>query len=152
MTRANAAVITALQSALAAEDATIFGYGVAGAFLTGARQARAVAYWDQHRAARDLLTAMLRARGAQPVAAGASYRLPFPVHTTAAATALATYLEDSLAAAYLGLVAADDPATREAGALAVRECAVRAATWRGASVAFPGLPARAIRAPARSPG
>lgn len=145
MTRASTAVITALRAALAAEHATIFGYGVAGAFLTGARQAKAIAYWDQHRTARDTLAAMLRARGAQPVAAGATYRLPFPVHTAAAATTLATYLEDGLATVYLGLVAVSDVATREAGALAVRQCAVRATTWRGASVAFPGLPAHASR-------
>lgn len=142
MTRPGRAAIAALQAALAAEDAAIFGYGVAGAFLTGARQATAVAYWDQHRAARDTLTAMLRADGVQPVAADAAYRLPFAVHTAAEAAALATYLEDGLATAYLSLVGAGDTATREAAALALRQCAVRAATWRGASVAFPGLPAR----------
>jgi hypothetical protein len=140
---ASPAVIAALQAVLAAENAAIFGYGVAGAFMTGARQSTAVAYWNEHRSARDALAGMLRARGAQPVAAQAAYRLPFAVHTATTAVALAIYLEDGLATAYLGMVAVRDPATRQAGALAMQQCAVRAATWRSTCVAFPGLPARA---------
>ena len=38
---ANTGVVAALRAALAAENAAIFGYGVAGAHLTGSRQAAA---------------------------------------------------------------------------------------------------------------
>ncbi len=144
---ANAAGITALQAVLAAENAAIFGYGVAGAHLTGRRQATATAYWNDHRSARDTLAAMLRASGQQPVAADDAYRLPFGVHTATEAVSLAVFLEDGVTTAYLGLVAAGDAGLRAFGALAMQDSAVRAAFWRGASVAFPGIPAAALTPP-----
>ena len=98
------AAVAALQAALAAENSAVYGYGVAGAHLAGARRADAVRNWVAHQNARDALTAMLAARGAQPVAAAAAYELPFDVHSATAAVALATLLEDRLSAAYLGLV------------------------------------------------
>jgi Domain of unknown function (DUF4439) len=136
---ADRATIAALQQALAAEDSAIYGYGVAGAHLTGARRAAAARTWVGHQNARDALTAMLAARGAQPVAAAAVYQLPFAVHGATAAVALMTLLEDRLSAAYLGLVGLADPALRAFGARAVRGAALRAATWRRGTMAFPGL-------------
>jgi len=133
------AAVAALQAALAAENSAVYGYGVAGAHLAGARRAAAVRNWVAHQNARDTLTAMLAARGAQPVAAAAAYELPFDVHGAAAAVALATLLEDRLSAAYLGLVGLSDPALRAFGARAVRVAALRAAAWRGSTLAFPGL-------------
>jgi hypothetical protein len=133
------AAAAALQAALAAENSAVYGYGVAGAHLAGARRTAAVRDWVAHQSARDALTAMLAARGAQPVAAAAAYELPFDVHTAAAAVALATVLEDRLTAAYLGLVGLSDPALRAFGARAVRAAALRAAAWRGSTLAFPGL-------------
>jgi len=130
----------ALQSVLAAENAAIFGYGVAGAYLAGARQGTATAFWNDHRSASDTLAAMLRARGTQPVAADDAYKMPFPVHTSGEAVALATFLEDGVTTAYLGLVAAGDAGLRRFGARAMQDCAVRAAFWRGSSLAFPGFP------------
>ena len=59
-----------LQAALAAEDAAIFGYGVAGAHLSGSRMSAAETYWTTHNKARDTLTAMIAALGATPGAAG----------------------------------------------------------------------------------
>jgi len=135
----------ALQAALAAENSAVYGYGVAGAHLAGARRAAAVRNWVAHQNARDALTAMLAARGAQPVAAAAAYELPFDVHNAAAAVALATVLEDRLSAAYLGLVALSDPVLRAFGARAVRAAALRATTWRGSTLAFPGLDVPAPR-------
>jgi hypothetical protein len=141
------AAVAALQAALAAENSAVYGYGVAGAHLAGARRAAAVRNWVAHQNARDTLTAMLAARGAQPVAAAAAYELPFDVHNAAAAVALATLLEDRLSAAYLGLVGLSDPALRAFGARAVRAAALRAATWRGSTLAFPGLDVPALRRP-----
>ena len=79
--------VAALQAALAAENAAIFGYGVAGAHLTGNSQATAGQDWTGHNQSRDTLTAMISSLGAGPVAAQASYRLPFRVHDAASAMA-----------------------------------------------------------------
>jgi hypothetical protein len=136
--------LPALQAALAAEDAAIFGYGVAGAHLAGSRQAAAEQDWTGHNRARDNLAAMISRLGAAPVAAQAFYQLPFPVRDAASALALAAYLEDGVTRAYLGLVAVADPALREFGAVAMQGCAERAAYWRGSTQAFPGLPASAL--------
>jgi hypothetical protein len=131
--------LPALQAALAAEDAAIFGYGVAGAHLSGSRKAAAEQDWTEHNEARDRLTAMISALGATPVAAQAFYRLPFEVTDAASAAKLAAYLEEGVTRAYLGLVAVSDRRLRAFGALAMQGPAERAAFWRGTTEAFPGL-------------
>lgn len=141
------AAIAALQAALAAENSAVYGYGVAGAHLAGVKRAAAVRNWVAHQNARDALTAMLAARGAQPVAAAAAYELPFGVHNAATAAALATVLEDRVSAAYLGLVGLTDAALRAFGARAVAAAALRATAWRGSTLAFPGLDVPAPRQP-----
>ncbi|HEV2375203.1 MAG TPA: ferritin-like domain-containing protein [Streptosporangiaceae bacterium] len=133
------AVTQALQATLSAEYAAIFGYGVAGAHLAGTQFAAAQRDWAAHEAARDTVTALLAAHGAQPAAAAAAYGLPFPVHNGREAMALAAFLEDRVAAAYLSLVALDDPQLRAFGATGLQAAATRAAGWRGTTLAFPGL-------------
>ncbi len=139
----------ALQSALAAVNAAIYGYGVAGAHLGAAARDLALRDWTTHQVARDRLEAMLTSLGVKPVAAQPAYRLPFPVHGARAAISLAGYLENRLAAAYLGIVALDDPRLRAWGAAQARACALRATTWLGRTVAFPGLSSAAGPAAAR---
>jgi len=129
----------ALRAALAAEDAAIFGYGVAGAHLTGSRQNAAEQDWTAHNEARDALATMISRLGASPVAAQAFYQLPFRVHDVTSAMALAAYLEDGVTRAYLGLVAVSDQRLRDFGARAMQGSAGRAAYWRGRTQAFPGL-------------
>jgi hypothetical protein len=136
--------IQALQAALAGEDAAIYGYGVAGAYLAGNSQAAATADWLAHQVARDRLEAMLRSLGAEPTASAVAYQLPARVHGAAGAAALAVVLEDRMATAYLGLVALSSTAIREYGAQQVRACALRAAAWRGTTVAFPGMTGTAL--------
>jgi Domain of unknown function (DUF4439) len=131
--------VRALQAALDAENAAVYGYGAVGAHLTGAMQKAAVRYWVAHQMARDTLAAMVTALGAQPVAAAAAYQLPFPVHDEQAAVMLAALLEDRVATAYLGLVALSDARLRMFGARALQSAALRATSWRGQSLAFPGL-------------
>jgi Domain of unknown function (DUF4439) len=131
--------VSALQAALAAEDAAIFGYAVAGAHLTGSTQAAAEQYWTGHNEARDALAGTIAGLGAVPVAAQAFYQLPFPVHSATSAMALAAYLEDGLTRAYLGIVAVTDRRLRTFGALRMQGSAQRAAFWRGSTQAFPGL-------------
>lgn len=133
--------VAALQSALAAENAAIFGYGVAGAHLSGSARSAAEQYWTGHTEARDTLTSMISALGATPAAAQVFYQLPFTVHDAATAAMLAADLEDGVTKAYLGLVAVSDMRLRTFGALAMQSSAKRAAFWRGSTVAFPGLAA-----------
>jgi Domain of unknown function (DUF4439) len=59
--------------------------------------------------------------------------------------ALAVILEDRVARAYLALVALRYDALRLFGARQVRAAALRAAAWRGSTVAFPGLPGTSLR-------
>jgi hypothetical protein len=141
--------VATMQAALAAEDAAIFGYGVAGAHLTGSRQETAEQDWTGHNEARDNLATMISRLGAAPVAAQAFYQLPFPVHDAASAMALAAYLEDGVTRAYLGVVAVSDRRLRDFGALAMQSSAKRAFYWRGSTQAFPGL---AGNAPSPKPG
>lgn len=129
----------ALQTALAAENAAIFGYGVAGARLSGSRQSTAGQYWTGHNEARDTLTAMISALGATPAPAQAFYQLPFAVTNATTAAALAAYLEDGVTRAYLGVVAVSQTKLRTFGATAMQAAAQRAAFWRGSTQAFPGL-------------
>ncbi|HEY7262436.1 MAG TPA: ferritin-like domain-containing protein [Trebonia sp.] len=131
--------LQALQTALAAEHAAVYGYGVAGAMLTGHDQAKARTDWTAHQEARDTLHAMIVKLGATPVAASAAYKLPFAVHDARSARRLAAALEDGVTQAYLGLVAATDMTLRAFGALAMQPPANRAADWRGSTVAFPGM-------------
>jgi hypothetical protein len=137
--------VAALQAALAAEHAAVYGYGVAGAHLHGRRRAAATADWVAHQQARDELSALLRSRAVQPVPAAVAYQLPEPVRSTRTAVALAVHLEDHVAAAYAGLVAVRDAAVRALGAGQLRASALRAAYWRGGSVAFPGLQEAQLR-------
>jgi hypothetical protein len=132
--------LQALQDALAAENAAIYGYGVAGAMLSGEDQASALTDWRLHQEARDTLQAMITKLGATPVAASAVYRLPFPVRDAHSARRLAATLEEGVTRAYLGLVAVSDGVLRTFGALAMQAPARRAAAWRGSTVAFPGMP------------
>ncbi len=139
MAAGSVTAVQALQAALAAEEAAIFGYGVAGAHLSGNRKSAAEQDWTRHNEARDTLTAMISALGATPAAAQAFYQLPFDVHDAASAAKLAAYLEDGVTRAYLGIVAVSDRRLRTFGALAMQSPAERAAFWRGSTEAFPGL-------------
>jgi hypothetical protein len=138
--------LAALQAALAAEHAAVYGYGVVGGRIHEGRRAEARAAYDAHRARRDALAREVRDLGAEPVAANAAYALPFPVPDSAAAVRLAAELEERVAGVYSDLVRASGDARRRAAAGALREAAVRAVRWRGGSVAFPGLAERADKA------
>lgn len=134
------AEVQALQAALAAEHAAVYGYGVAGALLSGTEQAMALTDWKAHQEARDTLEAMIVKLGATPVAASAAYKLPFTVRDARSARLLAATLEDGVTQAYLGVVAVTNQTLRAFGALAMLPPANRSAAWRGSTVAFPGMP------------
>ncbi len=134
------AILAALQAALAAENAAIYGYGVAGAHMTGT-YSEAYADSIQHEVARDKLVTLIAQFGGQPRPAAVAYRLPITVRTPGDAVALAASLERQVAAAYLGLVAVPDDTLRTFAAGQMQDAAVRAVRWTGTSQAFPGLSA-----------
>lgn len=138
-----AAELAALQTALEAEHAAIYGYGVVGARVGDDRRKEAQRGYDAHRALRDELSRRITGLGGTPRAAAAAYALPFPVPDAAAAVRLAAELEDRVAAVHADLVRACSGARRRSAAGSLREAAVRAVHWRGSGVAFPGLGERA---------
>lgn len=131
--------LAAVQAALAAEHAAVYGYGVVGGRISEQRRTEARQAHAAHRAHRDTLWRTVRELGGRPEPAAAAYALPFEVPDGAAAVRLAAELEDRVAAVYVDLVAASEGARRRDAAAALREAAVRAARWKGGSVAFPGL-------------
>ncbi|MDP9394126.1 MAG: ferritin-like domain-containing protein [Actinomycetota bacterium] len=133
--------LDALQLALAAEHAAAYAYGVVGARLAEPERTRALSSYAGHLARRDRLADLVRDLGATPVAAAAGYDVP-ELETAAAARRLAATVEDRVAATYADAVAATSGRTREMTVLGLTEAAVRAASWRGRTVAFPGLPER----------
>jgi Domain of unknown function (DUF4439) len=140
-------VVAALQAVLAAEQAVSYGYGIVGAHLPqgSALQTRAGNYWLVHLRLRDKLSALIRARGGQPVPAAVAYELPLHVQSAAEARTLAALLEDRVAQAYLSMVVLPEEGLRSFAALQVRAAALRAEAWRGSTRAFPGLPGSSLR-------
>ncbi|MGV9317028.1 ferritin-like domain-containing protein [Streptomyces sp. NPDC003691] len=134
--------LAAVQAALAAEHAAVYGYGVVGARIGTDRRAEARQAHSAHRARRDALVRAVRDLGGTPVAAAPGYALPFPVPDSAAAVRLAAHLEDRIAGACSDLVRAAQGPLRTDAAAALREAAVRSVRWRGSGVAFPGLAER----------
>ena len=149
--RTEDAELKALQAALAAEHAAVYGYGVVGGRIGEARRADARSAYDAHRARRDELARAVRDLGGTPEAASAAYVLPFPVTDTAAAIRFAAELEERVADVYSDLVRAATGDRRRMAAGALREAAVRAVRWSGESVAFPGLAERAGTPSATAP-
>ncbi|WP_328501410.1 ferritin-like domain-containing protein [Streptomyces sp. NBC_00457] len=151
MSEAKDADLKALQAALAAEHAAVYGYGVVGGRIDEGRRTEARAAYDAHRARRDALARAVRDLGGTPVAAAAGYALPFAVPDSSAAVRLAAELEDRVAGVYSDLVRATDGTRRRTAAEALREAAVRAVRWRGESVAFPGLAERTTATASATP-
>ncbi|MGY1987451.1 ferritin-like domain-containing protein [Blastococcus sp. SYSU DS0669] len=147
-TTATSAEDAALDAALAAEHAAVWGYGVVGAALPPEQRGAAAAAETGHRQVRDRVTTLLGERGADPALPEAGYALPFPVLSPVDAAALAAVLEEGVAAAWVRVL--DRAAERTTRALAVEALTaaeVRAVAWRQAAglspvtSALPGLSA-----------
>lgn len=148
---AGEAELKALQAALGAEHAAVYGYGVVGGKIGESRRNEARAAYDAHRARRDELMRAVRDLSGKPEASAAAYALPFAVEDSATAVRLAAELEERVAGVYSDLVRASTGDQRRAAAEALLEAAVRAVRWRGESVAFPGLAERAATPSASAP-
>ncbi|WP_431678650.1 DUF4439 domain-containing protein [Kitasatospora sp. KL5] len=131
----------ALQAALAAEHAAVYGYGVVGArTAAGPQRDSARAGYTAHQARRDALQRLLEDAGSTPAAAAAGYRLPFAVTDADGGGRLAAHIEIQLTAVWADAVAATTGALRQTAATALRETALRAAQWGADLSALPGLP------------
>jgi hypothetical protein len=140
--RATAAELDAWQAALAAEQATVYGYGVLGALLSAGSRAQASSDYQLHRTRRDTLDAVITSAGSAPHAAAAAYDLPFAVTDASSARRLAALLETRLAAVYANAVQASENDFRDDAATQLRLASLRALSWGGAPTPFPGLPER----------
>ncbi len=145
VTALSPAVSTALNQALAGEQAAGYAFGVVGARLGNREQPAAAAALETARVQRDLLVRVITAGGGTPEPADPAYALPFPVPTRVAALRLAVLVDDRLAGLDVALAAAStDPALRSIAAAAVQARATDAASWRlragivPVTVAFPG--------------
>jgi hypothetical protein len=126
-----------LQRWLALEHEAVWQYGLIGGRFDGLRD-HAETAWQEHRATRDHLTALISSAGQRPVGPAMSYGSPAP--TAAQARAVARDVEQRVAAAALAAlgVAAKESEGRFAVAR-VRAAARAAITWGDQPGAFPGL-------------
>ncbi|MFG2848595.1 ferritin-like domain-containing protein [Kitasatospora sp. NPDC048296] len=133
--------LPALQNALSAEHAAVYGYGVVGAHLPEDQQrADARTAYAAHQSQRDAWQRLLTTLGATPTPAAGGYQLPFPVTDAPTATKLAAHLETRLTTVYADLVAAVPTPQRPTAATALRDCALRAHHWGAPDTPFPGIP------------
>jgi hypothetical protein len=122
--------VEALRSALEAEHAAIYGYGIVGAHLDGDAQASVRQAEAAHRDLRDATAQRIEAAGGALVPAAPAYALPFPVADPGSALRLAVALEEGAAGAWraaLGDTADDE---RRFALEAYIGCAVMATRWR----------------------
>jgi hypothetical protein len=130
----------ALQRALEAEYAAIYGYAYIAARLSGSARDAATHAYVTHRTRCDALIGMLAAAHLKPDAAAPSYTLPFAVVDAASAGRLAAYMETRASAVYADLVAVTTASTRSFALSALTDAATRAASWGAPATPFPGLP------------
>ncbi|MFC7329528.1 ferritin-like domain-containing protein [Marinactinospora rubrisoli] len=131
--------VVALQNALLAEHAAVYGYGFVGANSTDAARELCYAHLDAHRAQRDTLRAELLERGAEPPAAAAAYRLPTETDAETL-SGFAVRLEEQTAQAYLELAGAGSPDLRDLAGRSLQSATLRSLAWGAGLPAFPGYP------------
>jgi hypothetical protein len=130
-----------LQTALAAEHAAVYEYGVLGAATSASaapeQYAAVGAAYRDHRDQRDELTAMIREAGGTPVAAEAAYEIP-DVRTGAQVDGRAVEIEQACQETYAWVVAGTSGAERHWAVDALQRSAVRVLAFRGSPEIFPG--------------
>ncbi|MGN6251695.1 MAG: DUF4439 domain-containing protein [Marmoricola sp.] len=137
--------VAALQETLAAEHAALYVIGVLGGQAADSPATSLEAHlqddYDAHRRRRDRLTALLVQRGAEPVAAAPSYRLPNAAATTGQLTVAARRVQQRCADVYGELVAATAGGERRFAMASLEEVALAALRYGAAPAPFPGLTA-----------
>jgi Domain of unknown function (DUF4439) len=135
----------ALYDAIAAEHATIYGYGIVSAHSTPDLNDLVAKTMLEHRERRETALGMLAARAVGGPLPAAGYQLPMMVGNPTDAAKLAVRMEEDDATAWRAVVEqATNEKDRAFAVTALTQCAVTAARWRrvvGTSpvtVAFPG--------------
>jgi hypothetical protein len=136
---------TALQHALGAENAALWLYGTASAFVTSSVDAELDAAMNTVQNLRDATAQRLSAGGTTPQPAQPAYLVPKPVSDQPTALAALAVAESDATVAWRSVLEhTDDRALRAAALAALVDSAVRQTRWRRlsgqspASVAMPG--------------
>lgn len=124
-----------LAEIVAAEEAAVYAYGVAGPWLEAVDRDRALGGLAAHRA-RVLSLRESAADGDESGAVGGY--VTGPVDSPASARALLAGVEARLAAHYADLAASTADGERRNAVLSACECSVRSITWGAPTAAFPG--------------
>jgi len=135
MTGLNAASIESWQAWLGVEHEAVWLYSLIGGRVDDVADPAREA-WNSHRDARDRLTALVRAAGAEPDGPRLSYR-DVAIDSVADAQRAAQTIEATVGIAALACIG--DAARRSDVVAAVRAAARVAATWGAKPTAFPGL-------------
>jgi hypothetical protein len=135
----------ALFDAIAAEHATIYGYGLVSAHSAPDVNNLVSAALAEHRDRREAAIAMLESQSVDAPLAAAGYQLPIEVDNPTDAANLAVRMEEDAAVAWRAVIEqAADEQDRTFAVTALTQCAVAAARWSRVlgvtpiTVAFPG--------------
>lgn len=135
--------VEALQKALAAEHAAVHLYGLLGAQSSKSQQpvlfARLTQTYSAHRQARDRLTVLVSAQGADPVAAQVDYEVPGPTSTAPQIEAVARTIERRMTRTYGELIANTAGSDRRWAITALDASALREVGFGVEPSHFPGL-------------
>lgn len=135
--------LEALQATLAGEHAAVYVYGVAGGRVSASEEPvlaeRVADGYRTHRDRRDQLDAMVRAAGAEPLAAEVAYELPGPAGTSSELEALVREVELRGAAVYADMVGSTSGEDRRWALDALEDAAVRSLDLGAEPEPFPGL-------------
>lgn len=138
--------LAALQSALSAEQAAVWAYGLVAAYARDQAEMIAQAR-SGHLLRRDATTARLVQGGATPPEPAAAYQVSVPVTDAGSAIQLAQDIETDAAAAWRVVIGSTDDAELRGFALTgLSDAAVRLAMWKQAAgqnpttLPFPGQP------------
>ncbi|WP_046472103.1 ferritin-like domain-containing protein [Allosalinactinospora lopnorensis] len=129
----------ALQNALRAEHAAVYGYGFIGAHSEGDLREHSYHCLDEHRAQRDTLRTELVRLNASPAVSKSAYELPDSTDQSAL-DAFAAKLEERTARGYLQMAAAEDTSLRDLATRSLQEATVRGLTWGAELSPLPGFP------------
>jgi hypothetical protein len=132
-----------LQTALAAEHAAVYVYGVLGGRTSRAdapqlSDALRSAY-ENHRAHRDRLQSLIVDAGAEPVAPAPAYEAPAGIDSTRGVRRAALALQRSCVETYAWVVSKTHGDARSWAINALKDGAVRELTFRGTPETFPGI-------------
>ena len=136
--------VEAWAAVIAAEDAAIYAYSIAGARVASADRRRARAGLDAHRSRRARALVHLSALGGTPPGGAGAYTLPDNIRRPRIAAGLLADVDLGLVAVYADAAAATEGEDRRWAARAAADCAVSSVSWGAESQAFPTVPATSV--------